>query len=208
MAGRVRPLQRDPAIRPAQSRHDARRLQKHFLVGMGASAAGAHRRRGVHPAGPVLLVARPAQGRARAAGGRRDRPAGARAARRLVDGDLGLERAHRGRATAPRAASHDRGGDLRGARLRRRRARRAAEGEDGAARLRHFGVDLRRARLLPARSRRACGGPARRAHLQHLAAHGIGPHSVRGVPPEPLAARSSAIRRRRNSTTGRSPTPS
>ena len=141
------------------------------------------------------------------AGRGRDRPAGARADRRLVDGDLGLERAHRGGAAAPRASSPDRRGDLRRADLRRGRAWRAAKREGGSARLRDFGVDLRRADLLPARPRRACRRLARRAHLQHLAADGVELRSGRGVPPEPRSRRSSAMRRPRSSTTGCSPTP-
>ena len=50
------------------------RVQGHLLVGVGASAAGAHRRRGVRSARLMVLVARPAQGRARKAG-RRSQPA-------------------------------------------------------------------------------------------------------------------------------------
>ncbi len=80
------------------------------------------RRRGLHPAGALVLDARRAQGRARAAGRGRDRVPGARADRRLVDGELGPERAHRGRAGAAGAASADRRRDLRRADLPPRRA--------------------------------------------------------------------------------------
>ncbi len=117
-------------------------------------------RRGVHPARPVVLVARPAQGRARPASRRRDRVARARADCRLVDGELGPERAHRGGAGAAGAAPPDRRRDIRRADLRRGRLKRTAAGDHGAARLCDFGLDLRGARLLSssasARSSRAC----------------------------------------------------
>ena len=188
VAGRVRPLQANPAIRPAQSRHDARRLQGIFWW------EWAHRLL-ARIVGAAFIL--PGlffwwRGQLKGALGRQVAVATGLLALephcRLVDGDLGPERAHRGRAAATRAAPHDRCGDLRRARLRRRRARRTAEGDHGAARLRDFGLDLRRARLLSARPRRARRGPTRWPHLQHLAAHGIEPCPGRGVSPEPAAS--------------------
>ena len=89
---------------------------------------------------------RPAQGRARPAGRGRDRLAGARADRRLVDGDLGPERAHRGGAAAAGAAPDDRRGDVRRADLRRGRTwRTAAPGRRRGPGLRDFRPPVRRA---------------------------------------------------------------
>ena len=80
-------------------------------------------------AGAVVLGARPARGRARAAGGGRDRTARAGADRRLVDGFLGPFRADRGRAGAAGDPSPDRGRDVRRADPCRRRHGRRASGE-------------------------------------------------------------------------------
>ena len=202
VAGRVRPLQANPAIRPAQSRHDAGRVQGHLLVGMGASPAGARRRRGIHSARLMVLVARPAQGRTWAAGRRRDRPACARADRRLVDGVLGLERAHRGGAGAPGAASPDRRRDVRRPDLRRGGLKRTPAVEDDAARLCDFRLDLRgnyhSASLASARSSRACAPassttPGRSWDRALFRARRFA--QIR-------CKRSSAMRRRRSSTTG------
>ena len=150
VAGRVRPLQANPAIREAQSRHDARWLQGDLLVGVDPSPAGPHRGRGVHPAGVMVLVEGSAQGRARPTGRGRDRAARSRADCRLVDGDLRPERAHRGGAGAIGAAPHDRCGNLWRAHVRRRRTRRPAAGGHVAARLCDFGLDLRGPYLLSA----------------------------------------------------------
>ena len=146
------------------------------------------RRRGFYHSRPVVLAARTAQGRARPTGRRRRRLAGARADRRLVDGDVGLERAHRSGAAAPGAAPHDRRGDVRRPDLRRGRTwRAAAPGRDGQPGFRDFRPAVRCGGVLPARPRRPGRGPARRPHLQHLAAHGIELRSGRSVQAE-LAA--------------------
>ena len=181
VAGGVRPLQADPAIRQAQSGHDARRLPDDLLLGMGPPPAGARRRRGLHPSGPMVLAERALQGRARPSGRGRDGLARARTHRRLVDGDLGTERAHRGRAGAAGAASDDRRRDFRRPDLRRGRAERTPALRHGAARVRDLGAPLRGARLLPARARRPGRGPARRPDLQHLAVDGIELDSRRSV---------------------------
>ena len=86
------------------------------------SPASARRGRGFHPARPVLLVDGAAQRRARPTGRRRDRPACARANRRLVDGVVRLERTHGSRTGAIGAASPDCRRDVWRADLRRGRA--------------------------------------------------------------------------------------
>ena len=56
LAGGVRQLQADPAIRCAQPRHDARRLQGDLRLGVGPSSARAPDRPGLHSPGAVVLA--------------------------------------------------------------------------------------------------------------------------------------------------------
>ena len=121
LGGRVRRIQKDSAIRGDERRHDARRLQTHFLVGMGPSAARAAYRRRLHRPRALFLGARFFERRARPARRARDRAARAGADRRLVDGVVRTCRTRRGRAGPAGAAPPDRRSDLRSPSPRRRR---------------------------------------------------------------------------------------
>ena len=109
LAARLRPLPRDAPIsrgrRPGGN--DARRVQVHLLVGMGASAAGTDHRDRVPASGAVvrrqagdpqrlwLAPRRPVRARRRAG---RDR---------LVHGDVGARGPHRSEPVSPLRASVD-----------------------------------------------------------------------------------------------------
>src|SRR5690606_20115685 len=95
LAGGLRPVPADPAVRRGQRRHDAGRVQDDLLVGMDPPAAGPGHRPGLRralrdPAGPAPAAA--AAGLALRGAAGPGRPAGAD---RLVDGDLGPVRAGR-----------------------------------------------------------------------------------------------------------------
>ena len=85
VAGGVRQLQADPAIRGAQPRHDARRLQGDLRLGMGPSSARAPDRPGLHSARAVVLAPR-ARSTARSVGRSSSRPGSSRWSRSSAGG--------------------------------------------------------------------------------------------------------------------------
>src|SRR5450631_177837 len=94
LAGGIREIQIDSAIPANQPRHELKRIQVHLWVGMEPSRARALARGRISRAVLLVFIAWPRRSRARLEARRPVRTGLAARHDRLVDGGLGLERAH------------------------------------------------------------------------------------------------------------------